>query len=536
MDSQASSELRFLTLDGEEIPAPQEWTPGFVEVVGAPGWERLSLSRGEVALDLGLRKVGGQLRVVAEWPRSGAGRFELRLHDAQAVLTTPCYVKPEKLSEEAVDELVEDLQRRLPASIAYGLQQAGALAGLKLIAPQETTLAEELNRLRRACESTAARPGLLRILPLLASRHHAILQSEERWTPRDRAQRIHPTRLPAAFQRPGNLEAGLPQLVPDQRVRHTADVYENRLVLTFVDQVDARLRRLAKTTVPHVAETAEGMLAGLRRARAAASFLDEVSTLTEAPNRITMVLARRPEYRAALEGFLEFRRSALIDLDAPELDAPVENLPRLYEIWGTLQIIQATLDVAGPLGYRVKTERLTWRRPDAVWIRLLRDGKPAVELEHPHSGTKLRLIPQRTYASNGAQFKSASFDKRPDIAIEISTPGQPSRVWIFDPKYKLRSELTNVDATDGRPTSVDIDAMHTYRDAILTAEGQRAVEYAAILYPGGTEEFGCGIAALRAQPGEAESLRAAVVQQLERALAIAPTSGMPRSASANGSP
>jgi hypothetical protein len=34
---------------------------------------------------------------------------------------------------------------------------------------------------------------------------------------------------------------------------------------------------------------------------------------------------------------------------------------------------------------------------------------------------------------------------------------------------------------DGHPTSVDIDAMHTYRDAILTAEGQRAVEYAAIL-------------------------------------------------------
>ncbi len=79
--------------------------------------------------------------------------------------------------------------------------------------------------------------------------------------------------------------------------------------------------------------------------------------------------------------------------------------------------------------------------------------------------------------------------------------------------------------------------MHTYRDAILTPGGQRAVEYAAILYPGGSEEFGPGIAALRAQPGEAEKLRAAVVQQLGRALATTPASAtMPLSGSAKAAP
>ena len=86
----------------------------------------------------------------AEWPRSGAGQYELTLRTAEHVLTSRCYVRPEKLSKEAVAELVDDLQRRLPASIAYGLQQAGALAGLKLVAPQETTLAEELRNDGRA--------------------------------------------------------------------------------------------------------------------------------------------------------------------------------------------------------------------------------------------------------------------------------------------------------------------------------------------------------------------------------------------------
>lgn len=91
---------------------------------------------------------------------------------------------------------------------------------------------------------------------------------------------------------------------------------------------------------------------------------------------------------------------------------------------------------------------------------------------------------------------------------------------IFDPKYKLSSELVTDDETDGRPKSVDVDAMHTYRDAIRTAvDGARAVTYAGILYPGATERFGRAIAAIRAQPGEPEQLRASVAEQLERSLA-----------------
>lgn len=515
MVSSASFELRFLTLEGQDLLAPPEWAPCLVEIRGPWEWDTVALRRGSETLDISVRKVAGQTRVVADWTRSGAGRYELELRAADHLSRTQCYVRPEKLSETAVEELVDDLQRRLPASIAIGLQRAGALTGLKLIAPQQATLAEELNRLQRACDGAPSRPGLVYVLSTLAVRHHSILQSDERWTPRDRAQRIHPTRLPAAFQRPGNLdEHRMPLLVPEQRVRHTVDVYENQLVLTFLTQVDARLRRMMRTATP-AAEVASGLLTRLRRSRAAASFLDEVSQLNEAPNRISMVLARRPEYRAALEGFLEFRRSALVQLDASELEAPIENLPRLYEIWGTLQVVQATLDLAGPLGFRVVAQRIAWPRPDAVWIRLLRDGRPAVELEDPSSGTKLSVIPQRTYSANGTHLQSMSFEKRPDIAIEVMTPGKPSRVWIFDPKYKLRSELTD-GAADGRPKPVDIDAMHTYRDAIRTLAGDPAVEYAAILYPGRTERYGDGVAALHAHPERAERLRDEVSRQIVR--------------------
>jgi hypothetical protein len=42
------------------------------------------------------------------------------------------------------------LATRLPAAVAPGLQRLGALAGIKLLPPGETTLAAELVRLRRA--------------------------------------------------------------------------------------------------------------------------------------------------------------------------------------------------------------------------------------------------------------------------------------------------------------------------------------------------------------------------------------------------
>jgi len=48
--------------------------------------------------------------------------------------------------------MLEDLNQMLPASIALGLQQTGALADIHLLSPGESTLAQELIRLRRAIQ------------------------------------------------------------------------------------------------------------------------------------------------------------------------------------------------------------------------------------------------------------------------------------------------------------------------------------------------------------------------------------------------
>jgi hypothetical protein len=532
MASPPTSRLRFVTHAGEALDAPPEWTPCRLEIDAAPTaleLEAIRIYRGDEPLEVALAVVDGTTRLIAEWPRAGAGGYRLRLELPEGAETLDCTVRPQKLSMAAFERLLEDLQRRLPATIAIALQKAGALAGLTIIQPQETTLPEELNRLTRACRGTESRRGLADTLRAIARQPHRILQAMDVWTRREQARRIDPTRLYQAFARRENLTENLiPLHVPEKRVEHTVDVYENRLLRAFYDQVNMRLRALvqdaARVGDVALAEQATALLDELGQARREARFLDEVGELTEPPARLTMVLLKRSEYRSALEGFLEFRRSAVVQLDEPFLVAPLTNLPKLYERWGTLEVIAAFLALAEPLGYKVKRERLVARSAGRVWVEVLRDGRPAVELVHAN-GQTAKLIPQRTYSATGSGMHSISFAKRPDVAIEITRPDGACNVWIFDPKYKLDSETAPTSGSDeadlpaGTPKPQDINAMHAYRDAIRDGSDEHIVRVAAILYPGPSRFYGHDVAALQAQPLDPQLLAIPLAKVLGAALA-----------------
>jgi hypothetical protein len=132
-----------------------------------------------------------------------------------------------------------------------------------------------------------------------------------------------------------------------------------------------------------------------------------------------------------------------------------------------------------------------------------------VRLRHPASGVVVQIIPERAYRKQGgaAGLWSMTYEQRPDVAVEILAPDAAPSVYLFDPKYKLDGEPLESANVEGKPKKVDIDKMHAYRDAIRDAEGQRAVRYAAILYPGPERRFPHGVEALTADPGNAEQLR-----------------------------
>jgi hypothetical protein len=534
MDSPPSSRLRFLAAaegigaDGTPVDAPREWSPGFVEVlVPINRCEEVRLWRQGEELPVYLKRLGGQPRILADWPRSGAGRYRLRLECLGATEERIVSVGPEKLTSESYARLLEDLESRLPVSVAVGLQRTGALSGIAFRPPTETTLAEEANRLKRAVAGTAGRPGLSKVLVELARRPHVILRTTEPWVLRHEARRPHPARLVQAISLTGNLaEDHLPERVLDTRVEHTANVYENRLVKSYAYQVELRLRRLIRALQASPPTSgAQGRIRDQERelrellwARRQAAFLDEVELLAHLPTRLTMVLRRRPPYRAALEGYLEFRRNAAVRLEEPNLDAPLENLPSIYQTWGTLEVISALLSVASELGYVTEHQQLVDRDAGGYYVRVLPGGSPALLLVHTGHGTVVRLIPERSYAKGSGRLRSISFTQRPDVTIEIRPANGPPRLYLFDSKYKLDGELAEGESADGKPKKVDIDKMHAYRDSIRNEEGERVVRYAAVLYPGPKMRYGEGLEAVRAFPGSEEDVENQLEGLLREAL------------------
>src|SRR5919107_110207 len=89
MGSPPSSRLRILAAAdggpandalGTPVDAPREWSPAFVEVlVPVDRWEEARLWRQGEELPLYLKRLGGRPRILADWPRSGAGRYRLLL-------------------------------------------------------------------------------------------------------------------------------------------------------------------------------------------------------------------------------------------------------------------------------------------------------------------------------------------------------------------------------------------------------------------------------------------------------------------------
>ncbi|NWJ98554.1 MAG: DUF2357 domain-containing protein [Chloroflexi bacterium] len=523
MDLSLSSNpnFRFLETKGQPIAGPVEWMPALIEILGRAGdWEGLQLCCQGQELSLYSKKVQGTKRVLADWPRSGPGHYqlELKLEDQtkEKLIVT---ILPSKISQESYHQLLEDLENKLPTAIALNLQRMGALAQIKFLPPAKNTLGQEIARLKRAIRGSSKRPGLVTILNELAPNPHQILKAKEPWVRYEQARRPHPARLTQVLSRGYDLDSkGLPQHVIDTRVEHNVDVYENRLVNIFFEQVNRRLIRLLhllrskipleKLQVGLVTEL-ESLSVELRRARQQAIFLDQVTLPSFVPTQLTMVLLKRPPYRAALEGYLEFHRNVTVRLEEPALDAPLKNLPHLYQLWGTLKVIQMLLEVGAELGYQETKQQLLKRDASGFYLDTLPQNEPVIVLTHPKSGIIVKLIPERSYGKQST-LRSISFEQRPDISLEIKRPNSTSlQVYLFDPKYKLDGDYLEKDedgSPSGQPKKIDIDKMHAYRDAIRDLQGERVVRYAAILYPGSLISYADDLEALTAYPSKEVAL------------------------------
>lgn len=519
MASPPTSRVAFLGPDLKPIDRPGEWAQALLILDADPEqWKECRLNINYRPLELMRRMINGQDRIAATWERAGAGHYRIEAITPDGVEIRDIRIEPEKISSEAFAALLGDLHT-LPAEIAIALQNLGALEGVQLRDPNESTLAQQILRLRRAVDGHDNRPGLKGVLGQVAQHPHRVLLNRGEWVRRHQVRRPDPTRLIAALIRPGNLDEDLrPQRVVDSRVEHTVDVYENRLLKGYSAAAMLRLRQILavcgdKRHQELKAET-ERMLSDMARAIRMAEFLEDVHLPTLLDQRLSMILLKVPAYRAMYEGWLEFLKTAVVVLDDRALDAPLENLPHLYEQWATLQLIQATLVEAAAQGFAVRAQNLVHKARGSLVIRILPEGRPALVLWHPGREVQVQLVPQYTYDKGADQLGSVSHQQRPDVSVILTYPDESQAVYLFDPKYKLDSQWVE-DDRDPRPKKIDIDKMHAYRDAIRGPAGERVVRYAATLYPGPTVTYTKGLEAIRAYPGEDAQLGPRVTRILE---------------------
>jgi hypothetical protein len=213
MDSPATSRLRFLNLQGEPIERPRDWQPALVEVVAdVASWRDVQLESSACRLEPYVQRLNGHERILAGWPRMGPGAYRIRLVlDREVLPPLDFAIAPAKISGAAFRRLLEDLETHLPAAIAIALQGAGGLTGLKVLPPQLSTRAQELQRLRRAILGHGAHPGLLKILDSVSADPYRLLRRVEPWVPTERARRPVASKLALAVSRGENLdEQGAP--------------------------------------------------------------------------------------------------------------------------------------------------------------------------------------------------------------------------------------------------------------------------------------------------------------------------------------
>lgn len=503
--------MRFRERSGELVSAPREWCEHYLELPDlGDAWDQARVSVNGTALAVQARRLDGRRRVVAEWPRSPAGRYRIAVAQGDMRGESTVEVPPAKLGEGEFENLLADLQAELPQSIALNLRRDGVpLAGLEQAQLREQSWANELELLRRAIDGAQGRPGLPILLCRIARDPHRALIGIGRNVQTVRARQPSVTALRQALVKGAPLDDdNQPLRIEDRRVVPSHDVIENRLLKAVVDQVRARLRRLRSVggRLPEAARQEIAALEGrLDPAVANAGFLREVAALRRPPARPSMVLMRDPRYRVVHELWSELNRQLLVTFDHPALAAPINDVPGLYQAWVTLVAVDAVVTAGSHAGYQVVEHRLARRRGPTVYVEVLRDGAPVVRLRHPVTGAEAVLTPERRFPPDGKRYRSRSLTQIPDLLLEVHGPGRPPRLVVLDPKYKLDGELG--EESLATPKKLDLDKMHAYRDAIIdSGSGKRVVEYAAIVYPGPTKRYD-GMAALQGRPKQKSALQ-----------------------------
>lgn len=490
--------------DGSSLrDSPPEWSEGWLVLPeGLGDWRRVRSSVQGSRVPVSLELIKGTSCMLVPWRRANPGRYRIEASGSEQTWRSTVEVEPRTIDRDAFGQLLQELSCQLPASIALALDKCGAHLPIDRVPREPPTLEEEFQRLRWTVEGwpddSSKVTGLKAVLAAIRQGPITRLAREPELRPVERALRPDLTRLGPLLATLPSDDQGRPRRVVDLRPVETIDTPENRFIAHFSAVVARRLRRLISMAadVPALDEReVSDLFSTTRRAIKSVPELLELRPSGTPPSSLAMM--RLPPYRQALGLWNRFRHSLTATLDDRLLDAPLDNLPYLYELWGTLMALQGTIDAVAESNWTVENHVIFKESPYGFAIEPLLGGRPALIARSNDGSRRLEFVPQATANAGGLEFASISNSMRPDVAVKIWRGLDLETVLLFDPKYKRQ---------DQGPVVEDINKMHTYRDAIRGRGQRRVVRYAAIMYPGAAEKDYAGrVGAISAIPGKQPS-------------------------------
>ncbi|MDF2627298.1 MAG: hypothetical protein K0R39_1129 [Symbiobacteriaceae bacterium] len=471
------------------------------------------------------RAAGGRIRLEWEWtPDFFTGEFAFVIRYQGKRIYPPAgaggrvVVAPDlrKLTADHYEAMVADLLRwtaggQVPAP--------GEMRGATSRAPAESALAQlallqrHWDAVERQVEEVLARPrrrlvqrtveaGLHRVQTVTGRQWLAAVERPWTWA-------AAPVPRPGPLARARTAAGGrLPQMLPQDSAYSTLAVPENLFVVTML----ADLRQGLGKAITMLAGAAPGPTRAVaeKRTAQARTMLKRVSSwlretwladLDPAPGQIspTPALLKHPVYGSLWRFYLRWRRAVAL-VDGADRPLTLDRTYQLYEYWCFLTVVRAVARllgrdadaaVGGAIGQSGATLRLA-----------LELGK---RLDVPFAAEGVTVSYQRAfrYHSGAGGPYSISHMQMPDITIE-----GPGGLLLLDPKYRVGHEGILGGLGD----------MHRYRDALVTADGRRAVAAGFLLCPGEPVEPGdrrylapdyqerWGFGILRLAPGAGEEV------------------------------
>lgn len=515
MESSPSSRISFFSTSGLLIRTPIEGLDCGISVdIPRESEQIASLKLGTKELPIWF--TDNSLCALSAWPACGPGQYQISLECGEIQERRIITVLPRYFNDSEINHVLHDLTETLPNSIASSLQQCGGLKGKLFQANQEPSIEQQYLRLSKAISGTKERLGILQILPMIQRDCYQVLVARHELRATNRARRPDISKLPQVISMPGNVGPGgyLYQLF-DQTVERSYETYENRLVKAYVQALQSQLLRLLarleeEPVSQTVAKKIQDLYAEFHLTCSRTAFLKQVRLPFVSAGRITMVLLKKPAYRAVLEDYLALYKQTPVRLEEPKISDPVNEFPYLYQLWANLKVVKVMLQVCTEAGYRCINHN--WVKSDnkGVFLEPMKDYSTAIDLSSPKTGKMVKLIPWTP--ETGRKETNYGHDLPPALTVCVYATGKPPVVLVFDPKYKalLDQDISAANQTgqsEGarsinslQPVPEHIDELRCAMKAVKTPAGVREIQYAAILYPGLSKQIAHGLEAISARP------------------------------------